>query len=204
MSDAIDQNANEILSYWFGEPEDTVSYSQGRSKIWFGGDAETDRDIRQRYLPLLEKFTKGELDHWKQHPKSALALIILLDQFTRNIYRDQAKAYDFDPQSLQLAKDCVDRGIDKQMLCIERVFVYLPYEHSENIEDQKESLKLFEGILQDAPEDLKQSAESYLLFAKKHYDVVAEFGRFPHRNSLLGRESTNEEIKFLEAKGRGF
>jgi uncharacterized protein (DUF924 family) len=171
----------EVLEFWFGRER----------KAWFAKDARFDTEIRSRFLQLHEQAAAGGLAGWQEEPRSCLALVIVLDQFPRNMFRGTARAFAADPLAREAARTLVDRGWDKALTADERTFAYLPFEHSESLEDQERSLRLFEG------------SENFE-WARKHYEVVRRFGRFPHRNAALGRESTPEEIEFLKQPGSGF
>jgi uncharacterized protein (DUF924 family) len=171
----------EVLDFWFGRER----------KAWFAKDARFDAEIRARFLPLYEQAAAGDLAGWQEEPRRCLALVIVLDQFPRNMFRGTARAFAADPLAREAARTLVDRGWDKALTPDERTFAYLPFEHSESLEDQERSLRLFEG-------------SENLEWARKHYEVVRRFGRFPHRNAALGRESTPEEIEFLKQPGSGF
>jgi uncharacterized protein (DUF924 family) len=171
----------EVLDFWF----------QREHKAWFTKDAQFDAEIRARFLPLYEQAAAGALAGWRQEPKSCLALVIVLDQFPRNMFRGTARAFAADALARDAARTIVDQGWDKAYSADERTFAYLPFEHSESLADQELSLRLFEGN------------ENYE-WAQKHYEVVRRFGRFPHRNAALGRASTAEEIEFLRQPGSSF
>ena len=186
----------EVLDYWFGA-SDSAEYGRMR-ELWFRKSDDTDREIRSRFGSSVEAALRGELAHWAcGDARHALALILLLDQFTRNIFRDTARAFAGDAQALTVAKALVADGRDREMLPVERCFVYLPFEHSERLADQHESLRLFGELATAGHPDL-------LVWAQKHYEIIARFGRYPHRNDLLGRVSTAEEIEFLKQPGSRF
>ena len=187
---------DEILDFWFGKP-DVASYGKKMS-YWFSKKLEFDQEIRNRFLADYEQAATGKLDDWKESPRSCLALILLLDQFPRNMFRGTAQAFATDSQALSAAQHAVANGFDKELLNIQRLFVYLPFEHSENIEHQRQSVQLF-AALGDDP----YSATS-LDYAIRHLWVIERFGRFPHRNKLLGRETTPEEAEFLKQPGSSF
>lgn len=174
-------DAKEVLKFWFERDR----------KAWFEKNPAFDEEIRQRFLPAYELGTTGKLGSWKQAPASCLALVVLLDQFPRNMFRGTARAFAADPLALEAARAILDHGWDKAMTPDEKVFAYLPFEHSEALQDQKLSLKLFEG-------------NPDFEWARKHWEIIRRFGRFPHRNAALGRESTPEEIEFLKQPGSGF
>jgi uncharacterized protein (DUF924 family) len=188
--------AARVLDYWFGAPG---SPERGRMRaLWFTKSAATDEEIRARFGALVEAALRGELSHWAEGDmRDALALIVLLDQFTRNIFRDSARAFAGDVAALAVAKGLVAGGRDGQLPPPERLFVYLPFEHSEHGADQRESLRLFGELAEAGHPDL-------LVWAQKHAEVIDRFGRYPHRNALLGRESTPEEIEFLRQPGSRF
>ena len=191
-----DSSAEAILDFWFGAP-DTPEFGRPR-ELWFTKSAATDALIRDRFGTAVEAALRGELHHWADgDARRALALILLLDQFTRNIHRDSARAFAGDAFALAVAKRLVADGRDRRLAPIERWFAYLPFEHSEGIEDQHESLRLFGELA-------KEGLAEPLVWARKHHDVVARFGRYPHRNELLGRASTAEEIEFLRQPGSRF
>jgi uncharacterized protein (DUF924 family) len=191
-----DAGFEEVLDFWFGAPG-APEHGAPR-KEWFAKHPEFDALVRERFLGLHARAVAGELDDWQAEPRSLLALIIVLDQFSRNLYRGQAQAYAADAAALFYARRMVERGWDADLAPVMRSFVYMPFEHSENLAVQKASLKLFEQVLEDPRlADLPG-------WAKKHYDVICRFGRFPHRNEMLGRESTAEELRFLQQHGSNF
>ena len=171
----------EVLDFWFGRD----------GKTWFGKDPQFDAEVRARFLPLYERAAAGGLADWKEAPASCLALVIVLDQFPRNMFRGTARAFAADALALEAARTIVARGWDRNYSPNQRTFAYLPFEHSESLEDQERSLQLFAG------------SENFE-WARKHYEIVLRFGRFPHRNAALGRESTPEEADFLSRPGSSF
>jgi uncharacterized protein (DUF924 family) len=188
--------ADEILDFWFGNP-DEEDYGKPR-KIWFIKNLEFDKEVRSRFLPIYQQAATGKLDDWKESPLGCLALIILLDQFPRNMFRGQPQAFATDSQALAYAKHAVAQGFDKELLPIQRQFIYLPFEHSENLRDQHQCIELFSTLI-DYPECV-----SGVDYAHRHFQVIERFGRFPHRNEVLGRESTSEEVEFLKQPGSSF
>ncbi|MBD2015052.1 DUF924 domain-containing protein [Microcoleus sp. FACHB-53] len=188
--------AQEILDFWFGQP-DAAGYGKSR-KIWFIKNPEFDEEVRSRFFPTYQQAAAGELDSWKASPQACLALIILLDQFPRNLFRGQPQAFATDSQALAYAKHAVANDFDKELLPIQRQFIYLPFEHSENLTHQHQCLELF-STLKDEPECV-----SSVDYAHRHFKVIERFGRFPHRNEILGRESTPEEAEFLKQPGSSF
>lgn len=194
---ALDPHAREILDFWFGEPG-SAEFGQAR-KVWFNGGAAFDDVLRTRYGALLDAACDGGCDHWGGSPLGALALIVVLDQFSRNIHRGTPRAFAADPKALALARRVVAAGWDAQLPSgHHRAFAYLPFEHDESVESQREAVRLCAGIRDEA------GCESYHRFALLHAAVVERFGRFPHRNAILGRESSDEETAFLREPGSSF
>ncbi len=189
-------NHEAILTFWFGDQE-AVDYGKPR-KFWFVKDPTRDRQIKDVFEPIYLQAKAAELDHWKEKALSCLALIIVLDQFPRNIYRGKPQAFATDSQALALAQYAIAKGYDQVLLPVQRWFIYLPFEHSENLADQYTAVKLF-STLKDDP-----NSQSSIVYAHRHLKVIQDFGRFPHRNQILGRESTPEEIEFLKQPGSGF
>ena len=181
-------DAAEVLDFWF---------SQDR-KRWFVKDPAFDEDIRRRFLPLYEKALQGGMEYLKENARSCLALVIVFDQFPRNMFRGSARAFAADGQALACARLIVENGWDKAMTPDERSFAYLPFEHSESLADQERGLALMKEI-GSFPEtaDVPRWAEAHLV-------IIRRFGRFPHRNAVLGRQSTPEEIEFLKQPGSSF
>ncbi|HVE89195.1 MAG TPA: DUF924 family protein [Burkholderiaceae bacterium] len=188
-------NFEEVLDFWFGAAGDS---ERGKTRqLWFLKSDETDQLVRNRFGGTVEAALNGRIDEWALTPRGKLASIIVLDQLTRNIFRDTPRSFAGDAQALRLSSSLVDREDDRLLALRERWFVYMPFEHSEFLNDQIESVRLFEQLA-------KEGLEEPLPWAVKHYDVIKRFGRFPHRNSILGRESTTEEVEFLNEPGSRF
>lgn len=202
----LDLKAAEVLGYWFGELDKGFPKTS-RTELWFAGGREAgriDKEIRQRFASLYLKAVEGSCAGWAVSPRGRLALIILLDQFSRNIYRGQAEAFAADDLALHHAKMCLLEGQDLRLAPIERVFCYLPFEHSERLSDQEQSVELFNQLLLETDEPHQAQVEHYCQHAREHRDVIARFSRFPHRNQALERTSTAEELAYLEtATGYG-
>jgi uncharacterized protein (DUF924 family) len=191
-----DGEAREVLAFWFGEPG---SPGHGKARpAWFRKDPAFDGEIRRRFLALHACAALGERERWREEPDSLLALIVVLDQFSRNLYRDDPRAFSQDAMALDCARLAVDRGWDVPRLPVERQFAYLPFEHSEDPAMQDRSVGLF-GALEAFPE-----TKGLTEWAERHRVIVRRFGRFPHRNAALGRESTAQELEFLREPGSGF
>ncbi len=189
-------SATKILEFWFGQPEQP-GYGEPR-KIWFVKKPEFDREVRTCFMSDYEQAAAGKLDEWKNSPLSCLALILLLDQFPRNMFRGTVQAFATDSQALATAKYAIAQGYDRELLPVQRWFIYCPFEHSENLEDQDRAVALFRQLSDDP-----DSAEA-IDYAIRHREVIMRFGRFPHRNAILGRVSTPEEEAFLQQPGASF
>lgn len=187
---------DEILAFWFGQPN-AADYGKQRT-FWFTKSLEFDREVRKRFLSDYEQAAANQLSSWKEASHSCLALILLLDQFPRNIFRGTPKAFATDTAALAAARYAVAQGFDRELLNVQRWFAYLPFEHSENIEDQRQCVELL-ASLKDDPE-----SASAIDYAQRHLAVIERFGRFPHRNEILGRKSTPEELEFLRQPGSSF
>lgn len=210
--------ASAVLNFWFGRP-DEPGYGQPQA-AWFKKDEAFDRQIRQRFETLVVHALAGGIDDWLVRPLpaatapgtpcapvppsaqgalNALARTIVLDQFPRNIWRGSARAFAGDAQALQTAQALVDSGADRVLTGVQRQFAYLPFEHAENLAHQNRAVQLFEQLARDEP-----ALADLVTWARRHRDVVARFGRFPHRNASLGRISTAEEQAYLQEPGSGF
>jgi uncharacterized protein (DUF924 family) len=192
--------AEDVLDFWFGAPSDP-GYTQPRP-AWFRKNETFDALIVTRFGALIEQALAGGIDDWAAaplEPLSALARVIVLDQFTRNAFRGSARAFAGDAMALQTARALVAAGLDRGLNGVQRQFVYLPFEHAEDLAHQRTSVQLFEQLGRDEP-----ALAGLLEWAQRHHDIVARFGRFPHRNAVLGRASTDEEAAFLLTPGSSF
>jgi uncharacterized protein (DUF924 family) len=179
--------APEVLRFWFGEGAE-----RGKShKRWFEKNSTFDAEIRQRFLPIYEDLSSG--DQWLSSPEECLARIVVLDQFPRNMFRGTPRAFAADPLALAAAKHAVAKGWDRDLPLVEKQFLYLPFEHSESLADQERACELMRPLGDDLYD-----------WAIRHKRIIERFGRFPHRNDILGRASTPEEIEFLKQPGSGF
>ncbi|BFM12128.1 DUF924 family protein [Simiduia litorea] len=178
-------DANSILTFWFEEitPKD-----------WWRKSAQFDADLRRRFDTVLQAARRGELKHWCESASGCLALVIVLDQFSRNIYRDKPEAFAADAQALAIAQLAVNRGFDKSLPSERRNFLYMPYMHSEDADIHVEAVALFASLAGENSED----------FELRHKAIIDRFGRYPHRNKILGRTSTAEELVFLQEPGSAF
>ncbi len=193
----------QVLDEWFGELTADGEASDAKRQRWFIKDPGFDQHLRDHYRATVDAAAAGELD-WGDSIEARLAEIILLDQFSRNIYRGSGEMYKGDERALALSKEMVRSDQDEQLPAAKRAFVYMPLMHSENLEDQDECVACFTRHLQTCSDAIKKGAEQSLQYAKMHRDIVARFGRFPHRNDLLGRETTAEETEFLQQPGSSF
>lgn len=185
-----------ILNFWFGEPTDE-NYGKPR-QVWFQKKPKFDAEIRSQFLADYDRASRGELDDWREDQESCLALILLLDQFPRNLFRGTPKAFATDDRALKTAKYAIARGFDRPLIPVKRWFFYLPLEHSENLEDQYRALGLFRQLSGDP------DSASGIDYARRHFEVIQRFGRFPHRNEILGRSPTPQEREFLKQPGSSF
>ena len=184
--------ADDVLEFWFGVGPD---YGK-RHKRWFEKDRAFDSEITRRFLPLYEELASNS--DWLEDAQRCLARIIVLDQFPRQMFRGEPRAFAADPLALKAARLSVERGYDQSRLPVERLFFYLPFEHSESLADQERACQL------TAPLAAFPETDDVLRYAIAHRDIVKRFGRFPHRNSILGRDSAPEELEFLKTPGSSF
>jgi len=196
--------AAAVLDFWFGSGTDDSATAKAQGKLWWSKDTAVDADMRTRFSAQVNAAAAGDHDDWAATPRGQLALILLFDQFPRNIYRDTPQAFAYDSRALQLALNLIANGADRSLRRIERVFCYLPLEHAESIEMQTRSVELFTALAADAPEQERDTFRGYVDYAIRHREVIARFGRFPHRNRILGRSSTPEESEFLKQPGSSF
>ncbi len=196
----MQNDAQAVLDFWFGPPDDP-GHAQTR-QAWFKKDDAFDDQIRQRFGVLLERALAGGIDDWLTSPVQplpALAKVIVLDQFTRNSFRCTARCFAGDALALQTAQALVASGADRALTGVQRQFAYLPFEHAEDLQHQRTAVQLFQQLAVDEP-----ALADLVVWAQRHLDIVARFGRFPHRNAQLGRPSTAEETAFLLTPGSGF
>ena len=188
--DAVSSNAEttpeDVLAFWF---------APGRREQWFAKCSEFDAEVRQRLGPPYERAAAGDYDHWQDGAKGCLALCLLLDQVPRNLFRDDPRAFATDVKARAVLRHALEQGFDDALSQIERLFLYLPFEHSEALQDQEDCVRLTKALDED-PE--------WYVYAVKHRDIIARFGRFPHRNAALGRDCTEQEAAFLEEPGSSF
>ena len=204
------RRAQDVLDFWFGDDPLVPAEIPQRIRLWFGGDDPPeirelrDDDMAQRFSPLLRQAAAGELDEWAGSPHRLLALVLLLDQIPRNVYRGTARAFQQDDKALELAQEGMRTGADCALSPIQRVFLYMPLQHSESTDVQEESVAAFRGLLQEVPDKHRPVFEGCLDFAELHQKIVQRFGRFPHRNHVLGRSSSEAEQSYLDDEGETF
>lgn len=195
--------SEEIIAFWFGDLGPSTPDKAGFD-TWFGKDRETDQKIREKFEEDIERAGRGDYDHWIKSPEDCLALIILLDQFPRNVYRNSPKAFAHDPKARETSLYGLEKGHDLKLPHFGRLFFYMPFQHSERLDHQRRSLELYETLLESAPPELKDTFRMVMDYARRHHEIISRFGRFPHRNEVLGRDSTREEIEFLKEPGSSF
>ena len=196
-----------IHAFWFGPAADAdaeAAIIERQSALWWRKQPAVDAEIRARFAPLVGRAAGGELDTWLGGLRGRLALVLLTDQFPRNIWRGEAAAFAFDVLALRWAKEALARGLDAGLRPIERVFLYLPLEHSENLADQQHAVRLFDALAASVSSELRPAFDGFLDYARRHLEIIERFGRFPHRNAALGRETTAAEADFLRQPGSRF
>lgn len=192
-----------ILEFWFGSDADDAAVAKERANLWWSKNKETDDKIRRRFEIYVILAVSEQLRDWLATSRGRLALIILTDQFPRNIYRDD-RAFSCDQKALTWCIEGLEQKVDRELRPIERVFFYLPLEHAEYIEHQDLSVKCFSELVSTVPAEQRPIFEEYLDYAVRHRQIIERFGRFPHRNEILGRESTADEAAFLAEPGSSF
>jgi uncharacterized protein (DUF924 family) len=194
----LPDRAAALLDFWFGPPEDPGRLAQ--RKIWFGGPPEFDAALRDAFLADYEVAAAGAASAWEETAEGALALVLLLDQVPRNIFRDTPRAYAADTLARAVADRALDRGFDQAVPPVWRLFFYMPFHHSENLTDQRRSVALFASL----PRNPDRRGGSLRRYGRPYVEVIERFGRFPHRNRVLSRESTPAELEWLRSEGQSF
>ena len=193
----MQQHIDNILSYWLGQLDEDGMSPADRQALWFSKNEATDTSLRTRYGKLLERALAGELEHWAASDDGLVALVILLDQFSRNIHRGTPKSFAGDAMALALARAAIADKRHLDMPAIHRVFLYMPLEHSEDLALQRQCVSLFTTLA----DSVGPAVEQFVRYAHAHCEVIAQFGRFPHRNAILSRDSTEAELTYLERHG---
>lgn len=198
-------NATSVLEFWFGKnPDDPKTVGERLSK-WFTRNDAFDAEVRRTLGDAAEQAARGELDGWAQSsPRERLALVLLLDQVPRNLHRGDKRAFATDDKAQKVVTEGLSKGDEVSLSFLERAFFYMPLEHSERLEHQRWSVQRFEKLHGDAPPELKETLRSFLDYARRHHYVIDKFGRFAHRNAVLGRQTTQQEADFLAKHPEGF
>ena len=198
------ETPRSINRFWFGEHLDDAAAAKAQASLWWKKNTQVDEQIKHRFGDYVRQAASGKLDAWAEEPPERLALILLSDQFPRHIYRGMAQAFSLDHLAQAWTKEGLALRADEALRPIERVFFYLPLEHSESLDHQEQAVQLFQALKASVPADVQPVFQGFLDYAIRHRDVIARFGRFPHRNAKLGRPSTEEEIIFLKQPGSSF
>lgn len=201
-----EKRIDRILNFWFGNLKDNEIPPQECRRIWWIKDDENDKRIKDYFENELALAMKGDLENWELTPSGTLALILLLDQFSRNIYRDTRRAFSQDQKAIEICISGIEKGFDTNLHAAKRIFFYMPFMHSEDMGMQEKSIESYSNLkeLFTTPPPLAKMVSENLNYAYSHYAIVKKFGRYPHRNRILGRESTPEEVKFLTEPGSSF
>jgi uncharacterized protein (DUF924 family) len=198
-------DVERLLGFWFGEDGgDDAAVAARQAALWWGKNPDTDLEVEAAFGDVASRAAAGTLDHWTGFPRGRLALILALDQLPRVIHRGAPAAFAGDEAALRVAERGLASGVDRLLQPIERVFFYLPFEHSESLADQERSVELFRALAASVPPQWRETFDGFLDYAVRHHDVIARFGRFPHRNQVLGRPSTAAELVFLAEPGSSF
>jgi uncharacterized protein (DUF924 family) len=200
----MDNNEEVLLHFWFGTDGDDAVTAREKAELWWGHSFETDELLGDQFGRIAAEAARGQLGFWRDTPRGRLALILLLDQLPRAIHRGTPLAFAQDATARQLAESGLAVGTDRLLRPIERLFFYLPFEHSEDLADQNRSVQLFRELGASVPGSHRETFDGFLQYAIRHHEVIERFGRFPHRNRILGRESTPEELAFLDEPGSSF
>jgi len=193
-----------ILSFWFKEHDLTAPQIDARLDTWFGEDPVFDHEIEEQFSRDVEDASRGAIDHWADQPEGRLALIILLDQFRRNIYRNTAEAFAKDKSALKLCVEGAMQKQDKGLTPIQRVFFYMPLQHAESRKVQAKSVEIYSRLAQAVSPTYRETFETVAQFAELHRDIIEQFGRFPHRNKVLNRKNSPEEEQYLAGDTQSF
>ena len=204
MSNLGNDDYERVLTFWFGELDGNGRADRAQAERWFKKDPAFDQQIRENFLADHAALASGQRDHWLTTPRGRLASVIVLDQFSRNMFRGTAAMFASDTNSLAIVLDGIAQGADRHLRIGERPFFYMPLMHAEDREIQRQSVAMFTALRDEQPAADRNGADEALRFAIAHRDIIARFGRFPHRNDVLGRTSTAEEIAFLTQPGSSF
>jgi len=200
----VEQVKGDLLDFWFGDNPDDAAVAESRAELWWGHRQDTDELLQLKFGAAASAAAAGVLDHWTGSPRGRLALILLLDQLPRAVHRATPAAFAQDAKARAVAERGLKSGADRLLRPIERLFFYLPFEHSEDLADQNRSVELYRELVKSVPTAQRETFAGFVDYAVRHRDMITRFGRFPHRNQILGRESTPEERAFLEQPGSSF
>jgi len=194
----------DVLDFWYSDADLDSPTLDSRMDRWFGSDASLDSEILERFGDLVQCASEGQLDAWAETPEGRLALIILLDQFRRNIFRGQPEAFEHDREALKLCVEGTMAGVHKELSAEQRIFFFMPLQHAESLQIQEKSVNIYNALAQSVSGTLRETFATCAHFAELHRDIIAEFGRFPHRNAILGRENTTDEAAYLSGSAPSF
>jgi uncharacterized protein (DUF924 family) len=197
ITDEDQHRIDAILTFWFRQQKLTAPQIDSRMDVWFGDDELFDEEIVAKFSDDVDSASEDRLNHWAQEPNGRLALILLLDQFRRNIYRNKAEAFALDKAALKLCVEGAMEKEDKDLTPIQRAFFYMPLQHAESRKVQKKSCEIYNKLATAVSATYKETFETIAQFAQLHADIVEQFGRFPHRNVILNRQNTSEENEYL-------
>lgn len=194
----MEDTIHKLLDFWFGDLGHADLPNSDRTNLWFGENEQLKLNMLDVFKKEYDEAISGQLSSWAESPRGRLALIILLDQFSRSLYRNSPKAFEFDQQAQELCLQGLTKKMDQSLTLIERVFFYMPLVHAEDSKRQEQSIRLFQNLVSLSMTETTQVYQLFLAYAYAHFRVIKEFGRFPQRNSILKRDSTAEEIAFLK------
>lgn len=199
------EKINKIMRVWFGELQADGTVTAEQQQVWFATNGPAhDEWLRDEFGEWVDAASQGDYDHWLGTPEGTIALLVLLDQLRRNLFRGKADSFTLDPKCEEIAKQTIAKGWHLDLPIAHQLFLYLPLEHAEDLETQKLSVKLFTEMAERVPESAKERVAFYLFYAQEHHDVIEKYGRFPARNEALGRESTADELTLLASYPTGF
>lgn len=204
LPDEDQQRIDAVLSFWFKEQALSAPQIDQRMDTWFGADAAFDHEVQTEFSVDIDNASAGQLNHWATDPRGRLALILLIDQFRRNVYRNTAQAFEMDKIALRLCVEGAMAKTDASLAPIERVFFYMPLQHSESAKVQAKACELFNKLAEAVSPTFQETFSTVAQFAELHRDIIDQFGRFPHRNKILGRKNTPKEDEYLATDGPDF
>ncbi|AMO94134.1 hypothetical protein CFter6_1426 [Collimonas fungivorans] len=198
------ENIQAIREFWFGDSQDDVTAANRQAGLWWGKNPDVDLQIRQRFETTLLAAENNQLADWENTPQGVVALVLLTDQFPRNMYRNTPRSFAFDTLARGFCRKGLQADFYAALRPIERIFLHLPLTHSELLQDQEQAVTLGAALVAQVAASQKECFAGYLSFAIRHRDIIARFGRFPHRNQILQRQSTPAELEFLQQPGSSF